>query len=149
MLDRFYIDHRLTSPYHPQANGLTERFNQTLIRSLTKMTQESPDDWDVHLPTVLLGYRATIQASTRYTPFYLLHGREMSLPIPNLARIPAPDVGYEDPTAQAVVDNLKPLTKAWATAKANIEAAQERQAFTWKPSCPRQRQASSRHKHPA
>ena len=127
LLDRFYIDHRLTSPYHPQANGLTERFNQTLIRSLTKMTQESPDDWDVHLPTVLLGYRATIQASTRYTPFYLLHGREMSLPIPNLARIPAPDVGYEDPTAQAVVDNLKPLTKAWATAKANIEAAQERQ----------------------
>ena len=127
LLDRLFIDHRLTSPYHPQANGLTERFNQTLTRSLTKMTQESPDDWDTHLPTVLLGYRATIQASTRYTPFYLLHGREMTLPVQNLARIPAPDVGYEDPTAQAVVDNLKPLQRALEAAKANIHLAQERQ----------------------
>ena len=30
LLDSFYIDHRLTSPHHPQSNGLTERFNETL-----------------------------------------------------------------------------------------------------------------------
>ncbi|DBA66241.1 TPA: hypothetical protein ACH3X2_002501 [Trebouxia sp. C0005] len=51
----------------------------------------------------------------------------MTLPMQELARIPAPHVRYEDPTAQAVVDNLKPLTKALHVAKANIDAAQERQ----------------------
>ena len=92
------------------------------------MTQESPEDWDVHLLTVLPGYRATIQASTKYTHFYLLHGREMALPSQNLERLPTPAAGYEDPTAHAVVDNLRPLTKALGDAKKNIERAQERQS---------------------
>jgi len=128
LLDKFHIDHRLTSPYHPQANGLTERFNQTLTKSLIKMTQENEEEWDKQLPTVLLGYRATIQASTRYTPYHLLHGREMTLPMQDMARLPAPAVGYEDPTAQAMMDNLKPLQKTLALAKENIAEAQKKQS---------------------
>ena len=127
LLDRLHIDHRRSSPYHPQTNGLTERWNQTMTKSLVKMSAQSPDNWDRHLPTVLLGYRATMQASTQYTPFFLLHGREMTLPIQNLVPIPAPSVGYEDPTAQALVDNLQPLQKILTKAKANIETEQERQ----------------------
>jgi len=38
VLDKLHINQRLTSPYHPQANGLTDRFNQTLTKSLIKMT---------------------------------------------------------------------------------------------------------------
>ena len=30
-LERFTIGHNVCSPYHPQSNGLTERFNQTLV----------------------------------------------------------------------------------------------------------------------
>ena len=123
LLDKFHIDHRLTSPYHPQANGLTERFNQTLTKSLIKMTQENEEEWDKQLLTVLLGYRATIQASTRYTPYHLLHGKEMMLPMPDMARLA---VGCDDPrpTAQAMIDNLKPLQKTLASAKENIAETQ-------------------------
>lgn len=83
LLDKCGIDHRLTSPYHPQANGLTERANQTLTRSLIKMTKNDPDNWDKQIPTVLMGYRATKQASTKYSPFFMLHGHEMVMPINN------------------------------------------------------------------
>ncbi len=63
LLQRCYIDHRLTSPHHPQSNGLTERFNETLSVALRKMVSDHPEDWDTHLPTILMGYRGSIQAS--------------------------------------------------------------------------------------
>ncbi|KAL3150011.1 hypothetical protein ABBQ38_013365 [Trebouxia sp. C0009 RCD-2024] len=42
LLDKCGVDHRLAGAYHPQANGLTECANQTLIKSLVKMTNEDP-----------------------------------------------------------------------------------------------------------
>ena len=77
---------RLTSPYHPQANGLIERANQTLTKPLVKMAKQDPNNWDKQIPTVLMGYRATRQASTKYAPFFVLYGHEMVLPISNKGR---------------------------------------------------------------
>ena len=33
-METFGIEHRLTTPYHPQANGLVERLNQTLMNAV-------------------------------------------------------------------------------------------------------------------
>ena len=46
-------EHCVTSAYHPQSNGLTERFNQTLQTALIKLINESQNDWDDHLSGVL------------------------------------------------------------------------------------------------
>ena len=50
---------------------------------------DHPDDWDTFIPNVLMAYRSTRHSSTRFTPNYLLTGREMRL----LAHVifPAPD----------------------------------------------------------
>lgn len=45
------IDHRLTTAYHPQANGLDERFNQTIQSMLVKFCDTRKDVWDEHLDT--------------------------------------------------------------------------------------------------
>ncbi len=39
--EKFRIKHRLLTPYHPQTNGLVERFNQTLCEKLAKMAEET------------------------------------------------------------------------------------------------------------
>ena len=73
--------HRVTSAYHPQSNGLDERLNQTLKSALQKLVNESEDDWDELIDNVLFAYRTSKQDSTKFTPFFLMHGREARLPI--------------------------------------------------------------------
>ena len=52
-----------------QTNDLTEHFNQTLCRSLAKVCNDDHTDWDEKLPTILMGYRASQQASIKYSPY--------------------------------------------------------------------------------
>src|ERR1044072_3113536 len=77
---KFEIKHKLSSSYHPQTNGLVERFNKTLCESLAKVS-EKETKWDEHIQEVLFGYRTNRQSTTKMTPFYLMYGRESVLPI--------------------------------------------------------------------
>ena len=69
-----------TSGYHPQTNGLCERFNSTLIQMLAKTCERYGHDWAKHLSYVLYAYRVSVQESTRESPFFLLYGRDPALP---------------------------------------------------------------------
>lgn len=53
--------HRMTTPYHPQANGLVERYNQTLCNSLAKFAQDDQESWDANLGPVVYAYNTAIQ----------------------------------------------------------------------------------------
>ena len=70
-----------TSPYHPQTDGLVERFNQTLKAMLRKVAVEEGKDWDKFLPYLLFAYREVPQSSTGFSPFELLYGRTVRGPL--------------------------------------------------------------------
>ena len=72
-----------TTAYHPQTDGLVERYNQTLTAMLAMSVHKGGPEWDELLPYVLFAYRASQQASTRESPFYLLYGRDPRLPVPD------------------------------------------------------------------
>ncbi len=125
LLDQGFIDHRLTSPRHPQSNGLTQQFNERLTIALCKMLTDHPEDWDMHLPAILMGYRGSIQASTCFSRFYLLHGYEMPLPVRALHPIPPPADGKLGQTAQALLQAMEPIHAARIATHGNISQAQE------------------------
>ncbi len=80
LTEKFRIKHCLFLPYHPQTNGLVERFNQTLCEKLAKLSEET-DQWDEFVDPVLMAYRTTKYSTTGVTPFLLTYGREAVLPI--------------------------------------------------------------------
>eukprot|EP00731_Ephydatia_muelleri_P029866 Em0021g389a len=77
------IKRRLTTPYHPQVNGLDERFNQTLQNMLVKYVSSKKDMWSHYLDTCAFAYmyNTSRHDSTKYTPFMLMFGRRATLPI--------------------------------------------------------------------
>ena len=58
-----------TTAYHPQTNGLTERFNATLCQIISIYVDLNQQNWDELLPLVLFAYRTAIQESTTISPF--------------------------------------------------------------------------------
>jgi len=75
------IRHMITTPYHPQCNGLCERFNGTLKQMLKKLCVEKPKDWDRYIEPVLFAYREGPQESLGFSPFELLYGRTIRGPM--------------------------------------------------------------------
>ncbi|CAM4558036.1 unnamed protein product [Caretta caretta] len=75
------VRHDWASAYHPQSNGLVERFNGTLKMMLKTFMNQHPQDWDKYLPHLLFAYREVPQESTGFSPFELLYGRRVRGPL--------------------------------------------------------------------
>ena len=88
---------RPSTAYHPQTDGQTERANRTIVQML-RTTLEDDTTWDEQLALVEHAYNSTVQASTGYTPFYLIYGRDVPSPITRLAE--AVTQGATNPVVQ-------------------------------------------------
>ena len=66
--DQIGITKIKTSVYHPEANGLVERFNGTLKVMLRKFVRKRVRNWDKCLPYLLFAYREVPCQSTGYSP---------------------------------------------------------------------------------
>ena len=90
------IQHLTSTPYHPQCNGLVERFNGTLKSMLRKLCVERPTDWDRYLEAVLFAYREVKQDTLGFAPFELLYGRTVRGPMAILRELWSKNVPDEE-----------------------------------------------------
>ena len=73
-LDAFGIRKSRTTAYHPEDDGMVERFNCMLLQLLRTCT-ETHDEWEHYLPFVLFAYRTTVHSFTGVSPFALMFDR--------------------------------------------------------------------------
>lgn len=110
------IKQNMSTAFHPQTDGQTERTNRTLEEMLRHYVSPSQDDWDLKLPCAEFAINNAIKAATGHTPFYLNHGRH-----PRAPAAVAMDTAV--PAANEFVENLN---KAIARARDCLAAAQAR-----------------------
>ena len=113
-----------TSAYHPEGDGMIERFNRTVVSMLSNYVSDNQRDWDRHLPQVMMAYRSSKHESTKYPPFFMMFGRDVKLPIDVMfGRAP----GQPQETVEYTRGLRDSLEAAHNKARTHLQAAQKRQ----------------------
>ena len=102
------IEKTRTSPYHPMGNGLTERFNRTLINMLGTLDPDQKSDWKKYIPSLVHAYNCTRHDSTGFSPYELMFNRQPTLPVDLLlgSEPPQSSIAYS-----SFVDSMKQRLK--------------------------------------
>ena len=80
LLNQYHIHHSKTAAYHPQANGATERANQTLKAKLQATLIEHGTEWDDRMPSALFHMNNAVHTTTKVTPFKAAFGDDARNP---------------------------------------------------------------------
>jgi transposase InsO family protein len=115
LTNKFLIKHRKISPYHPRANGQTEKINGILCKILTKTIAGSATNWDDKLWGALWAYRIAYKVTTQFTPFQLVYGQEAILPIE-----------FELPSLRVAINNQLGDPESLQTRLLQLEALDEK-----------------------
>lgn len=78
---RYGINHIRISPYNSQANGIIERRHRGVRESLVKAADGEESKWSKVAASVFWAERITVHPSTGYSPFFIAHGVEPTLPL--------------------------------------------------------------------
>lgn len=70
----------MSSAYHPETDGQTERANRTFKEMLRSYVSEKGEDWDVWVSMLEFGYNNSVHPGTGQTPFFLNHGQHPHMP---------------------------------------------------------------------
>lgn len=112
---------RLSTAFHPQTDGQSERANRTLEEYLRHYVCPRQDDWDDYLDLAEFAVNDSINPATGYTPFYLAFGRHPASPL---------DLMLGDaqvPSAQTAVSEMADTLRH---ARSRLEEARARMAAT-------------------
>ena len=119
------IDKKRNTSFHPQTNGIQERFNRTIEDMLSKFVSANQKDWDEYLPLLLLAYRSSVHESTKQTPYMMFYGRHALLPVDFLCCPPCTETKM---SSNEYV--LEWLSKIHSIARTDMNKASDRQKKT-------------------
>ncbi|BHF58737.1 hypothetical protein SprV_0100169200 [Sparganum proliferum] len=125
LCELLHIRKSRSTPWHPQGNGQVERTNRTLRGLIQSFVNGCPgSSWDVALPQCLLAYRSATHSSTGHTPFALMYGREVRLPLDTSCPLPLP---FPEPPHEFVRNLRANLYRTHELARTYLSTAHQRQ----------------------
>ncbi|KAJ9524507.1 hypothetical protein QJQ45_019534 [Haematococcus lacustris] len=126
------VAHYMSSAYHPESDGQTERVNRVIEEMLRHYVNDAHTDWAEHLPWVEFAINNSWHESIRQTPFFLNYGQHPLTPA-------TLDLPRKVPKASAFAENVeKEVRKArqcWREAQQRMKALVDgkRREVTYKP----------------
>jgi len=109
------ISRNLSTAFHPQTNGQTERANTTLEKYLRAYCNYQQDDWERLLPIAEFCYNNTQTGTTKITPFFANYGYHPRF---------LPDLGIRNDETLEVSEYIEALRKLHEDLRAEIKEAQ-------------------------
>ena len=113
----------MSTAYHPQTDGQTERMNRVMEEALRNFVEASQMDWDRCLPNLQFSYNTSVHTSTGETPFYLNYGKHPIVPA-GLIRDALSQADRQVPATFKFVADLK---ASMTQATAQLEKSRGRQ----------------------
>src|SRR3954463_7821405 len=110
----------MSTAFHPQTDGQTERANRTLEDMLRAFTNYQQDNWDQLLSTTEFACNNAPNASTGMTPFHINQGRDPLNPYTMITKIPD-NIPAASEWLEHLNNTMKQVTDALVLAKANQE----------------------------
>ena len=116
-------EHHKVLPYHPQANGIAERYVAVIKAALLKSSIKYPKDWDRMMPAIVRYHRARPHSATGVSPFEVVFGQQLRI------NLDIPDVLNPNYQREMSLESLRQLREDIASEwNASIEVV--RSAFT-------------------
>ena len=115
------MQHAMVAAYHPQTNGLCEKTNRTVSGILKSLTVGKDARWDEYVQQAAFIYNTAKHATTGFTPFELVTGRQAVLPEETL-------YPWADEPSESLTDFLKRIAQDRAEAADRTRVKQLHQA---------------------
>ena len=107
LCEMFDITRHHTNASHPKTNSTCERLNSTLAQTLRAYTVKDQQNWPSFLPAALMVFRMSPATGTGLSPFKIVFGKEMNLPI-DTSLIPKTSLGLDaQQYFEQLLQNLK------------------------------------------